>query len=72
MPMNPYTNCVHNQFQKLHKKPKKLPFGNLLRRKNQLNITHRQLKTIATYNAINAKQDVIDVTPQNTKQLTST
>ncbi len=37
-----------------------------------VNLAHNILKTIATYNAINAKQEVIDVAPQNTKQLTST
>lgn len=37
-----------------------------------VNLAHNILKTIATYNAINAKQEIIDVTPQNTKQLTDT
>ncbi|MDE0636822.1 MAG: hypothetical protein OXI43_13375 [Candidatus Poribacteria bacterium] len=37
-----------------------------------VNLAHNILKTIATSNAINARQEVIDVTPQNTKQLTDT
>lgn len=35
-----------------------------------VNLAHNILKTIATYNAINAKQEVVDITPQ--KELTDT
>ncbi len=36
----------------------------------QLTLAHNILKTIATYNAINAQQEIVDITPQ--KQLTDT
>ena len=37
-----------------------------------LNLAHNILKTIATYNAINEKQQVIDVIPNTTEQITDT
>ena len=37
-----------------------------------VNLAHNILKTIATCNTSNAKQEVLDVTPRNTKQLIDT
>ena len=34
-----------------------------------INLAHQILKTLVACNAINAEQDVVDITPQNTKAL---
>ena len=37
-----------------------------------LNLSHQILKTIVAHNAVNGSQEVVDITPQNTKALEDT
>ena len=39
---------------------------------NHINLAHKILKTIVGHNAVNARQEVVDITPQNMKALEDT